>query len=206
VLSKNRCLQDGDAIQVSAPAGSFPAGSTGSVFIVECNVDTKIPDDGSGCDLGGLQTVAVGADGSVPATEFTIKLGKIGSDAAANCPPSQSQADAGAVNCMVVASLNGEKSNPAPVKGAFTTQGQSVVLPVDSTGSPLPPPASGSSPTDSGGQTAVTAAASGTSTTLAFTGATTLTWWLLGIGVAVLDLGYLAVSATWTKRRSLRRS
>jgi hypothetical protein len=28
-----------------------------------------------------------------------------------------------------------------------------------------------------------------------------MTWWVLAIGLALLDFGYLALSSTWTKRR-----
>ena len=35
------------------------------------------------------------------------------------------------------------------------------------------------------------------------TGLGTAGWWALGIGLALLDLGYLALSSTWSKTRGL---
>jgi len=71
----------------------------------------------------------------------------------------------------------------------------------------------GSSGGSSGGGTAATAANAPAATvvlagrTLALTGPTARTWWMLGIGLALLDLGYVALASTWTsRRRRFRRS
>jgi hypothetical protein len=62
--------------------------------------------------------------------------------------------------------------------------------------------------TGGGGATGATTAASTSATTattvasrtLAFTGSGRATWWTFVVGLALLDLGYLALSSTWTER------
>ncbi|HEU5307554.1 MAG TPA: hypothetical protein VFW97_09515 [Acidimicrobiia bacterium] len=212
LVSPNRCLTDGQVVQISAPAGSIAASGAVSAqanaFVLECNPDPAIPQDGSGCNLAGLTTPSIAADGSIAPSPVTVKTGQLGSNALSNCPPSQAQADAGTVTCIIAAASG--PADPSPLSAGITFAGQSVVLPVDSSGNATVPPTSGSTgattpptPTVLPAPLAVTIAGR----TLAFTGSNAATLWLLVIGIALVDLGYLAVSSTWTrKRRPFRRS
>src|SRR3954451_1193734 len=75
-------LTDGQMVKVSV--ANFTAGKT--VGINECSSETD--DTGSGCDLEGLQTMTIGADGTASAS-FPVKKGPFGKDNVVCNPPTQ---------------------------------------------------------------------------------------------------------------------
>ncbi len=75
-------LTDGQSVKVSAVG--FTAGKT--VGITECSTETD--DTGSGCNLEGLITFTIGADGSGSA-DFPVKKGPFGKDNVVCAPPTQ---------------------------------------------------------------------------------------------------------------------
>ena len=93
-------LNNGQAVSVSAPAGTFKANDK-PLVIVECNPDSAIPQDGSGCT--GPQGVPGGATstGAVNAFSYIVKTGKIGSNAGAYCPPTAAQKAKGVSHCII---------------------------------------------------------------------------------------------------------
>ncbi len=197
VLSKNRCLKAGEAVTASAPAGTFTGG--GSAFVVQCNGDSAIPTDGSGCNIGGLGVGVIGGDGSMAATQVVIKTGQIGADAKSVCPPTQAQADAGFVNCAIGAAPGGDRTKAASAQ--FTVEGQTVQLPVDPSGNPTTPttqPSSGSGAEVLGTTTIAPATVTPTGT-LPFTGLGGNTWFIVGVAIGLLDIG--AVSSSYARRR-----
>jgi hypothetical protein len=202
VISPNRCLTDGQVVTVSAPAGAIATSAElsaqASAFIVQCNQDPAIPNDGSGCNLASLALGTIGADGSIAATPLTVKTGQVGTSAMSVCPPTQSQADAGTVTCTIVASPGGAAGS---IVAGITIEGQSVVLPVDASGNPTTPSTGSSSGTATG---ATSVAGTEATRALAFTGVHGMTWWLVAIGAALLDLGYLLLSSTWTSKATRR--
>jgi hypothetical protein len=66
-------LTDGQTVKVSV--SGFTAGKT--VGINECSTETD--DTGSGCDLEGLTTMTIGADGTA-SSDFVVKKGPFGKD------------------------------------------------------------------------------------------------------------------------------
>ena len=176
--------------------------------MLECNPDPAIPQDGSGCNVAGLAFGTIGVDGSIAPTNVAIRTGQIGTNVLSTCPPSQQQAGAGTVTCIIGAA-NGA-SDPNPLAAGFTVEGQTVVLAVDGSGNPTVVSGTGGTPAPAPMANAAPQEATITiaGRTLALTGPHAVTWWLLAIGIALLDLGYLAVSSTWTKKRTrfLRRS
>jgi hypothetical protein len=214
VVSPNRCLTDGQVVTISAAPGSVVSAADvtaqASAFVLQCNPDATIPADGSGCNVGGLVFAPIGADGSIAPTQVTVKTGQIGTSPLSVCPPSQAQADAGAVTCIIAAASG--PADPSPLAAGITFDGESVVLPVDSSGNPTTPPPGGSTTAGGGGVTisanTTTQAATLAARPLAFTGVTATTWWLVAIAIALVDLGYLVISSTWTRkvRRVYRRS
>ncbi len=98
--------------KVSAPAGAFAG--PGSAFVLQCNPDPAIPTDGSGCNVGGLAVGPIGGDGSMASTDVVIKTGAVGSDPRSVCPPTQVQADAGVVNCLIAAAPGGDSTKALP--------------------------------------------------------------------------------------------
>ncbi len=75
-------LTEGQMIKVSAVG--FTSGKT--VGINECS--NKTDDSGSGCDLEGLKTFVIGADGT-GSMDFAVKKGPFGKDAVVCSPPTQ---------------------------------------------------------------------------------------------------------------------
>lgn len=75
-------LTDGQSVKVSAVG--FTAGKT--VGITECSTETD--DTGSGCNLEGLITFTIAADGSGSAN-FPVKKGPFGKDNVVCAPPTQ---------------------------------------------------------------------------------------------------------------------
>ena len=75
-------LTDGQTVKVSV--SNFTAGKT--VGINQCSSQTD--DTGSGCDLEGLQTMTIGADGTASAS-FAVKKGPFGKDNVVCTPPTQ---------------------------------------------------------------------------------------------------------------------
>lgn len=196
VLSKNRCLKAGEAVTASAPAGTFTGG--GSAFVVQCNGDSAIPTDGSGCNIGGLGVGVIGADGSMAATQVVIKTGQIGTNAKAVCPPTQAQADAGFVNCAIGAAPGGDSTKAASAQ--FTVEGQTVELPVDPSGNPSTPttqPAPGGGAQVLGTTTIAPAVVQPTGT-LPYTGLAGNTWFIVGLAIGLLDVG--AVASSYARR------
>jgi hypothetical protein len=198
VVSPNRCLTDGQVVTVSAPAGAHASAADVSalattVFILQCNQDPAIVGGGAvSCNIGGLKTAVVNSDGSIPATTLSIKKGQVGSDPLSQCPPTQAQAAAGTVNCTIRAGAGG--GDPAGLSTPFTMEGQTLVVAAD--GTPVTP-AGGTTPgTQVAGETVTVAGRQ-----LALTGPKAPTLWLLGCGIALVDMGYLALSSTWTRRR-----
>lgn len=203
VMSKNRCLAPGATVTLSAPAGAFK--DPGSAFVLQCNPDATIPADGSGCNVGGLGVGVVGADGSLAPTDLVVKTGAVGSDPRSVCPPTQTQADAGIVNCIFAAAPGGDSTKA--LSAAFTVAGQTVELPVDPSGNPTTPT---TSPAGSGGgndadvlgttqTTQTTAAAVTPAGSLPYTGLGGNTWFIVGMAILLIDAG--AVASSYAKRR-----
>lgn len=205
VLSKDRCVSPGETVTVSAPPGTF--GSAGSAFVTQCNPDTAIPTDGSGCNIAGLGVGAIGGDGSLAATPIVVKSGLVGSDPLSTCPPTQAQADAGVVNCVIAAAPNGDAK--LAVAAQFTIAGQTVELPVDSSGTPVTSTTQPGSGSGTGGGSTSTSAGAGVlgnttiaatrTATLAYTGLSDNTWFMAGVALALIDIG--AVAASFARRR-----
>jgi hypothetical protein len=208
VLSKSRCVAPGETVTVSAPAGTFdgaPAAATGmtvsagSAFVVQCNPDPAIPLDGSGCNIGALGVGVIGDDGSLAPTNVVVKGGTAGTDPRSVCPPSQAEANAGVINCVIGASPGGDvtKSLGAP----FTVAGQTVVLPVDASGNATPPPTTpaGSGAAEVLGTTQISSAAVTPKGTLPYTGLGGNTWFIAGMAILLIDIG--AVASSCAKRR-----
>jgi hypothetical protein len=211
VLSKSRCVAPGETVTVSAPAGTFdgaPAAvtgmtvSAGSAFVVQCNPDPAIPLDGSGCNVtgaGGLGIGAIGDDGSLAPTNVVVASGAVGTDPRSVCPPTQAEANAGVINCVIGASPGGDvtKSLGAP----FTVAGQTVVLPVDASGNATPPPTTpaGSGAAEVLGTTQISSAAVTPKGTLPYTGLGGNTWFIAGMAILLIDIG--AVASSCAKRR-----
>jgi hypothetical protein len=209
VVTPNRCLTTGQTVQVSAPPGTFAVGELTaqvSAFVVQCNPDPAIPTaSGAGCNLTALKTAVIGADGSMAATGFVVATGVIGSDPSSSCPPTTAQVSAGTVTCVVAASPGGDATSA--IAAGITFDGETTTLPVDFTPTTPGTPGGGGGSGTVGAQTVVVAPAATTARQLAFTGPGARMWWIVGLALAVLDLGYLAISATWTdRRRGLRRS
>lgn len=99
VLSKSKCLADGETITVSAPAGAFKGSET--VFISQCSMDPEIPRDGTGCYIPSAQIIETQADGSIAPTKLKIKTGVIGSNPLSSCPPTSSTVSKGFYNCAI---------------------------------------------------------------------------------------------------------
>jgi hypothetical protein len=218
---------------VSAPAGTFgsaPGAVYGatvaatSAFVLQCNPDPAIPTDGSGCNLAGLASGTVRDDGSLAPTNVVIVTGVLGSDPRSTCPPTQAQATAGVVNCMIAAAPGGDQTRAATA--AFTIAGQTVTLPVDGTGTPTPPttpptthtttpPPGGGGGGGGGGADVLgtstvaptsaaptSAAAAVTPTgTLPYTGLGGNIWFIAGVAILLVDIG--AVSSSYAKRRAV---
>jgi hypothetical protein len=75
-------LTDGQTVKVYV-AGFTPGLTVG---INECSTETD--DSGSGCDLEGLSTMQIGADGTASA-DFVVKKGPFGKDQVTCTPPTQ---------------------------------------------------------------------------------------------------------------------
>jgi hypothetical protein len=208
VLSTNRCLAAGESVTVSAPAGTFAGSSAGAsvpastAFVLQCNPDPSIPtSSGAGCNVGGLKTPTIGADGSLPSTPVVIVTGAIGADPKAVCPPTQAQADAGVVNCVIAASPGVDPA--AAASAQFTVQGQTVQLPVDASGNPVTtttqPAGGGGDPEVLGATTIAPATVTPVSGTLPYTGLGGNTWFIVGMAILLVDFG--AVASSYAKRR-----
>lgn len=188
LLSKNRCINPGETIAVSAAAGAF--GGPGAAFTLQCNIDPAIPLDGSGCNIGGLAVGTIGPDGAMTPTNVVVASGAIGSDARSTCPPSVSQISAGYVTCVIAAAPGGDSS--LGIAAQFTLAGQTATLPVD-----YEPPTDTVPvvetvpvvPTTLQGGLPVTGTASGL-------------WFMAGLALAVLDLG--AVTSSYARRRTVQ--
>jgi hypothetical protein len=202
-VTPNRCLTNGQMVTVSAPAASFSASAVSTqatAFVLECNPDPSIPGLGGGCNIGGLQTPTINPDGSI-SLQMTVATGTVGSSV---CPPTSAQVAsfvssngaAGAVTCIIAAAPG--PSQAGALAAPITFDGETATLPtsfVPTTPSP-PGGSSGGSAGPPGGHAGAASATATTSPpagTLAFTGARL--WWLLLLGAALLDLGYLTWSA-----------
>ena len=143
---------------------------------------------------------AIGADGSIAPTDLVVKTGPVGSDPRSVCPPTQAQADAGVVNC-VIAAAPGRRRPPRRSRAQFTVAGQTVTLPVDASGNPTPPPTTpaGSGGADVLGTTQTTATAVTAKGTLPYTGLGGNTWFIVGMAILLIDVG--AVASSFAKRR-----
>ena len=84
VASVDPCkgLTDGQTVKVYV--AGFTAGK--SVGINECSTATD--DTGSGCDLGGLKLMTIGADGTA-SSDFVVKKGPFGKDNVVCAAPTQ---------------------------------------------------------------------------------------------------------------------
>jgi hypothetical protein len=102
-----------------------------------------------------------------------------------------------------VTTTGGATTTAAPTTVAPTTVAPTTVAPTTrapastsiapaATTFVIPPPTGG---------VAVASNTASTKPQLAATGSNAMTWWVLAIGLALLDFGYLALSSTWTKRR-----
>lgn len=94
-------LTNNQSVQVSAPSGTFPANET--LVTLECNPDSSIPQDGSGCTALNFNHSSNASGGTGPFA-FTVKAGKIGSNAKAFCPPTAAQKSAGFTHCVLTVS------------------------------------------------------------------------------------------------------
>ena len=175
---------------MSAAAGAF--GGPGAAFTLQCNVDSAIPLDGSGCNIGGLAVGTIGPDGAMAPTNVVIVSGAVGSDARSTCPPSPSQVSAGFVTCIIAAAPGGDAS--LGISAQFTLAGQTAELPVDYEPPPDTVPVVNTVPvvpTTLQGGLPVTGTASGM-------------WFMAGFALAIVDLG--AVTSSYARRRSVRAS
>jgi hypothetical protein len=184
-------------VKVSAPAGAFAG--PGSAFVLQCNPDKAIPTDGSGCNVGGLAVGPIADDGSMASTDVVIKTGAVGSDPRSVCPPTQVQADAGVVNCLIAAAPGGDSTKA--LSAAFTVAGQTVELPVDPSGNPTTPT---TTPAGSGGGDVevlgtTTLAPVTPAGTLPYTGLGGNTWFIVGMAILLIDIG--AVASSVARRR-----
>jgi Neocarzinostatin family len=101
-------LTDGQAVTVAV--SGFTAGKT--VGINECS--DKTDDTGSGCDLAGIKTMTIGADGTAT-SQFNVKVGPFGTDKVV-CTTAGTQ-------CLIsvgelVAEANAQRSDPVNIKFA----------------------------------------------------------------------------------------
>lgn len=83
-MSVDPCDNLTDGQTVTVYAAGFTAGKT--VGINECSTQTD--DTGSGCDLEGLKTMTIGADGTA-SSPYTVKKGPFGKDNVVCTPPTQ---------------------------------------------------------------------------------------------------------------------
>jgi hypothetical protein len=166
--------------------------------------------------------------GSLPGTSFPIRESGIG-NGNRQClpvPPATLPCQIG-VGDVATAGTNVQLSATyslagAPPETTTTTSGEvttttavpttTLAPPTTTTHTTTPPPATepptgGTGTQVAAGSVEVIPAAATTTTppgsTLAMTGLSRYGWWILGIGVALVDLGYLAISSTWSKRRGL---
>jgi hypothetical protein len=102
-VSPSTGLKNNQTVTVSAPAGTFPNNDP-ALVIIECNPDSSIPQDGSGCTPAKFLASGANATGGVDAMSFTVKEGKIGSNAKAVCPPTAAQKSAGFKHCVLTIS------------------------------------------------------------------------------------------------------
>jgi hypothetical protein len=209
-------LNNGDHVTVTI--SGFPASD--SLAALECNPDPSIPQDGSGCNIGGIKFFTANANGGGSAT-VTVKTGQIGSSAKSMCPPTAAQKAAGVTHCIIAVSepstsstvratadiiFASEASGPSPTPSASTHPTQS----------PAGSGSSGSSGSSSGSSSSGSSSSSGntsdtqvkgakhtkTSQNLPFTGPSTSVLVMVAIGIALADVGYLMVSATRRPRRT----
>jgi hypothetical protein len=169
-ISPHTGLQNGSTVKVSAPAGTFKANDK-PLVVVECNPDSSIPQDGSGCT--GPQGVPGGATatGAVTAFSYVVKSGKIGSNANAYCPPTAAQKAKGIAHCIVSVSEFSASGTHAAGDITFASESTSSTGSGShtSTGSSSSSSSSSSSGTTSGSHSS--SGTSGTSAGLPTTGA-----------------------------------
>lgn len=214
-------LAPGDVVRVVVPEGLATA--SGRL----CNTDPAIPDDGSGCSEA--VPAVRGADGRVEYA-VPVRLGRIGSSDLAYCPPAPSLNSPGTECVIVIETSDGPVAVAEVVvksaEGGTGSQQIGVVVhrdsPVTTVGSTVPSPTSSTStttyvpPTTSGlprpsvvpagGPGAVGGWAPGERPAvargpLATTGPARVVS-LSALGIALLDLGWLLLSAARSRDRA----
>jgi hypothetical protein len=165
--------------------------------------------------------------GSLPATAFPIRESGIGNSnrSCVPVPPATLPCQIGigdvatsgtnialtATYTLVPPDPNTTTTTTTTTTAAPTTTAPPTTAPPTTTPATIPPAsvAGGSGGTGTPGAGAVEVvpapapAAATSKPALASTGMGTASWWALGIGIALLDLGYLAISSTWPKRGRL---
>jgi hypothetical protein len=157
------------------------------------------------CDVAGLVEVTTDGNGAF-STKLTVATGVIGSVPDAICPPASGA-------CFIAASeLSTTSKVRAQVSISFAASASPTPTPTPSSSVSSASPGSGSGSSNSGSGSKSGSASSNDSSadsaasadTLPFTGTGASTWVLVAIGLFVLDIGYLLMSATRPPRR--RRS
>jgi neocarzinostatin family protein len=181
VVAPATALASGQTVAVSGRG--FPADD--SLIVVECSpLAETASDPSSECDVPKANlSVKSDASGNIN-TSLTVYSGTVGADPAAVCPPTSG-------DCTIAVS---EPSTTSSVRATanivFASQATAAATlvrtsPLVATGSPVAASSSG------GG-------------TLPFTGTGRWTWVAVAFAIGLVDLGYLALSATWTPRHSRR--
>lgn len=206
-------LNDGSVVTVSGT--SFPPNDP--LVVIECSpLAATAANAQAECDLKTAQLSVKSDDSGQFSTALTVHTGGIASDPSAVCPPATGY-------CVIaVSELSTSSSVHAQVDIAFTgqppapdngTSGGTTAGAENMTSTPADG-ASGASGGGAGGAVGssltssavggVALAATSRPMTLAATGNGR---WLIAValgGAALVDLGYLALSATWPRRRRLR--
>ena len=220
------------SVSGSGIVGSDAQPFTGLVALSQCgNADSSgsalssiSTSDCDGAAQVGNIVFATVTSGTLPATSFKIRESGIGNSnrkcvpvppATLPCQIGMGDVATSGTNVALTATYTlvaapPDSTTTTSVGGTTTTAAPTTTLaPPTTTHTTTAPPTAAPStarPQVAGGTVQVIpapkpAAASGPK--LAETGLGTAGWWALGVGIALLDLGYLAISSTWSKRRGL---
>jgi hypothetical protein len=197
-LSPDTDLTNGQTMTVTG--SGYPVDA--SLVAVECSPLTTAIAAGNGCDLAKADLGLVSSASGEISTKLAVYTGTVGSDAGAVCPPASGD--------CVVAIAEPAPSDRVLVSAPLAFEGQAsptpTTLPRIATRAavltlPAAPAATraATTPTPTPSPAAPAAAAAAPGPALPDTGPSDSTWTLALMGAGLLDIGYLALSATWRR-------